>query len=312
MELRAEAPMLTSKELLEFSTLRPSVYWGVMTADWTFIAITIVLAHLYWTPIFVGIAILLVAGKQHALVGLLHDGAHFRVCKSKKWNDWICNAMVAYPIGAQVQLYRKNHLLHHQYTGDERDPDWIRKKDNRSWHFPMTKINLLKVFSQYLLGLGVLEMFIAVRVLSGLNTEYFKKSPVGFCIQATYYFVTLAVITYFHWWLEFATLWLVPYFLVFPIFNRLRTIAEHFGVENQHALNQTRNVVKPRFWEKYFISPHSLNFHLDHHLYPSVPFYNLKDLHQILKKSSQYKEAHNTNAYLFASDSVVNEVTDQI
>ena len=34
--------------------------------------------------------------------------------------------------------------------------------------------------------------------------------------------------------------------------------------------------------------PHNVGLHLDHHIFPSVPFYNLKKLHEILLKDPAY------------------------
>jgi hypothetical protein len=55
---------------------------------------------------------------------------------------------------------------------------------------------------------------------------------------------------------------------------RIRSIAEHYSVKNDHVLNRTRTTL-PSLFEKMFIAPKNINYHLEHHLYPSVPFFRL-------------------------------------
>ena len=46
-------------------------------------------------------------------------------------------------------------------------------------------------------------------------------------------------------------------------------------------LTSTRTVM-PYFWEHWFFSPHNINYHIEHHLYASVPYYRLPELSRIL------------------------------
>ena len=88
--------------------------------------------------------------------------------------------------------------------------------------------------------------------------------------------------------------WIYILFFVLPLlwvalFSRyLRLLAEHFGIPTDgiHAVrgSETRTVlvswpVRVIFW------PHNLNYHAEHHWYPSVPFYNLPALHLVLRDS---------------------------
>jgi fatty acid desaturase len=64
-----------------------------------------------------------------------------------------------------------------------------------------------------------------------------------------------------------------------------------------HELSSTRSVM-PYFWERAFFAPHNVNYHLEHHLYPGVPFYNLPELHKALMQNPTYvARAHNTRGY---------------
>ena len=62
-------------------------------------------------------------------------------------------------------------------------------------------------------------------------------------------------------------------------------------------LGSTRTVL-PFLWEKWFFAPHMVNYHLEHHLYPSVPFYNLPELHAAMMANPTYAaRAHMTRGY---------------
>ena len=69
--------------------------------------------------------------------------------------------------------------------------------------------------------------------------------------------------------------------------------------------------------EAFFLSPHSISHHLTHHLYPSVPFYNLRAARQLLEAnpaflSSPYfgrTETSSVSALWKLSDPVVFERT---
>jgi hypothetical protein len=64
---------------------------------------------------------------------------------------------------------------------------------------------------------------------------------------------------------------------------------------NEKDFSLTRTMY-PTFIDKYFLSANwNCTYHLDHHLYPNIPSYNLKKLHKHLKNTSMYqKHAHIT------------------
>ena len=83
------------------------------------------------------------------------------------------------------------------------------------------------------------------------------------------------------------------------MFQYIRSVAEHFGeLAYDDLLSSTRSV-KANLLERFFIAPHQVGYHLEHHLYPGVPFYNLPKLHQLLMSVSDYSsKAHITHGYL--------------
>src|SRR5438445_11912 len=57
-------------------------------------------------------------------------------------------------------------------------------------------------------------------------------------------------------------------------------------------------ITAPSTPEKFLLAPHNVHYHVDHHLYPSVPYYNLPRLHaQLLAQPEYMARAHITDGY---------------
>ena len=85
-------------------------------------------------------------------------------------------------------------------------------------------------------------------------------------------------------------------------------VAEHLALPNKHDLNATRHV-DGTLLERLSISPLNINYHIDHHLFPSVPYYHLPQLHKRLMEERVYREhAHCTPTYTGLKGGVLAEV----
>ena len=112
-----------------------------------------------------------------------------------------------------------------------------------------------------------------------------------------YYVLVLSAVTYFRVWPMFLLLWVAPILTWLKIVMRIRSIAEHFAIENDHVYTQSRTTL-PSLLERVFVAPRNINFHLEHHLYPSVPFFRLPQLHAVLMKDAVFQsKAHVTSTY---------------
>ena len=79
----------------------------------------------------------------------------------------------------------------------------------------------------------------------------------------------------------------------------IRSVAEHFGELAYDSLLTSTRTVKANAIERFLIAPHNVGYHLEHHLYPAVPYYNLPKLHDLLMETEEYKgKAHITIGYL--------------
>jgi fatty acid desaturase len=78
---------------------------------------------------------------------------------------------------------------------------------------------------------------------------------------------------------------------------RIRSIAEHGMVPDPaDELGNTRTTLA-RWWERLFIAPNRVNFHLEHHLLMTVPHYQLPKLHSLLRQRGVLEGACITRGY---------------
>ena len=48
---------------------------------------------------------------------------------------------------------------------------------------------------------------------------------------------------------------------------------------------------------RFFLQPHHVGYHVEHHLYPGVPHYNLQKLHELLRETPEFAEANVVRGY---------------
>ncbi|WP_298253803.1 fatty acid desaturase family protein [Bradyrhizobium sp.] len=285
---------IDSDELKKLSVLRP---WGTLAAlalDWAVIAAAIVVScHFGGIWLYLA-AVAVIAGRMHGLGVLMHEAAHFRFLKNREMADAVADLFMAWPIMATVDGYRQNHLAHHQHTNTDKDPDWVVKLGKAAYTFPLAvRVLTLNVLG-YLAAINSLRDLAQIlpRVSGVKQSARYKLTRLG------YYLGAATLITMLGIWKSFLLYWIVPYMTLFFLFLYVRGVAEHFGsMDYGEELGSTRTVV-PYFWERCFFAPHNINLHIEHHLFPGVPFYNLPKLSAALMRDETYRtKAHVTRGY---------------
>ncbi|MEL7423345.1 MAG: fatty acid desaturase family protein [Bacteroidota bacterium] len=270
-----------------------------MLQDWVIIALTIY-ASINWLPmIFYPVSVIIIGARMHALAILMHDATHFRFLKNRTWNDALSNWLTMYPLFTSIETYRQNHLRHHQHLNTEDDPDWVAKLGKRAFTFPKTKREFLLTLGAYMtMYNGVKD---AIWFLQRFQAPAAKQAQAGEqrWPRLLFYVLLFTVLTLTQTWIYFLLFWFVPYLSSFFMFQYIRSVAEHYGeLEYDDALTSTRTTL-PNAVERFFLAPHQVGYHLEHHLYPGVPFYNLPRLHEVLMTLPNFRaQAHITHGYL--------------
>jgi fatty acid desaturase len=268
-------------------------------------------AAVYWGRWYLyPVAIVVIATRQHALAVLMHDGAHRLLFADRRVNDLASDLLLAFPLFISTALYRKHHLAHHRWLNTERDPDFNPAALERS------TADWVRLFTGDALGLnlvktvGTLDQFSLLPVLRGDReaARAMGRAHRDLFLGALVLLAVVLVTT--GWWLPYLLLWIVPMLTALSMILRLRDMAEHVGCEQEAGLGGTRSVLAGAV-ERALFSPCRVNYHLAHHLYPSVPFYRLDELHRRLMGIPGVRaRARVSRSYLFGRSSVLRDVAD--
>jgi fatty acid desaturase len=287
---------LTREELRKLSTINPMLACVHVGVEWGLIVATIYLCQRFWHPMLYVLAAAFIGSRQHALLVLMHDGVHYRLLRNRRRNDWMSEVILAWPHLVTARQYRKNHFAHHRHLNTAQDPDLVRRKGDPAWIFPQATRSLAKTFFRDVTGLNapaLLKLVASVRSTDSV--------PAGFqAIRYGFYAASLGVIIYAGALESFALYWIVPMFTWLVLIMRVRSIAEHHaidieGQDNAYPLTRT---TQASWLERIFLAPKNVNYHIEHHFFPSVPFYRLPELHAILMSKPGFREgAHMTRTY---------------
>ena len=288
----------------ELSALEPARALVATAGEWLSIAAAIALCTLIWHPVSYVIAVIFIGARQHALIILGHDASHYRYLPTRWQNELFGNLFLMWPVFASVEGFRKFHSTHHQYTNlpndgnrhiwythdaaGELEPDWV---------FPKTRVGLALVLLRRALFLT--GMFWIVRGLVGSS---FIPSPLWMVAARIVFYVCVAgTLTIFGAWYGFLLYWIVPYCTWHIAIQYARIFCEHSAVESDEEEYGITRTTIPTLLESIFILPCNVGYHIEHHWYPSVPFYRLPDLHEQLVAREGFRQHAVIRRSVFAS-----------
>jgi fatty acid desaturase len=242
-----------------------------------------------WPTLFVRIVGVLVIGVSlQAMVIVMHEALHGNLFRRPPLDRWI-GFVLALPGFFSISAYKVAHLNHHRYTRTEKDQDELP-------NYCRTQQQYIALFYSWFIFGTPIYMFIvpwkALAIASPTDrgrviTEY----SFMFLIYATA--IGFAIGTGHIGWLLWY--WLIPV-QVAVVLSNVRGLTEHLGTPGKgDVIAKTRTVTSN--WLVSFLML-NLNYHLEHHLFPGIPWYNLPRLHQLLKPICQARGADVRHSYL--------------
>jgi fatty acid desaturase len=208
-----------------------------------------------------------------SMVTFMHDATHGTLFRRPLLN-WVFGILCMLPIFATFVAFREDHIEHHRHNRSPKDPDAFTMGRRGVADFVL--------FYAYALIGGVLSFihfnFIYPFTQFGLRQWAIQLFEIA--LKVTVYWLVLDLAAEHGVLGKALGLWLWPV-LVLSLLNSMRFIAEHYGTPwNAGQLVGTRtitsNPVHSFFWN-------NINWHIGHHVYPSVPWYNLQELHRVLE-----------------------------
>jgi len=281
----ATAPVperLDAAELRALSRLSPARASIAIASEWAIIAAAIATASALQTWPVTVIAVLVIGARQHALTVISHDATHYRLLRSRAWNDWVANLLLAWPMFISVQGFRRFHGDHHRFLGEPGDGNrqlWhTHGPDGRltpEWRYPKTWAQLAgKLLRRAALFTGLFWM---VRGLIG--GFMYGVPPAQHVVRLAALSLLCVALTHYDGWLLFAIYWVLPYCTWHAAAQYIRLVCEHSAVRSDDPRYAATRTTIPGALARFFVLPRNIGYHLEHHWYPSVPFYNLPALH---------------------------------
>ena len=276
--------VLSRAEISELN--RKSDWAGLATLafNWALIAAVLAGVAVWPNPLSVIAALFVLGGRQLGLAVIMHDSGHRALFKSGALNRFVGTWLAAAPIFSDLDRYFGKHTKHHSSAGSDDDPDLENYR-----HYAVPKDSFRRKILRDLTGrTGVKTLWLSIKA-AGLR---------GFWKPIVANLALLGVLTAVGQPLLYL-LWLGAYLTTNMLFSRLRQAAEHAVVPNlfdPDPRQHTRTTLA-RWWERIFIAPNRVNFHLEHHLMPSVPPHNLPRLHRLLRERGFYDDAEIVYGY---------------
>jgi fatty acid desaturase len=261
---------------------------------------------------FYPIALLTIGSRQRALATILHESAHQTLAKNKWLNLILGTFCSGYLIFQQSAAYKESHCLnHHCHLGNpDRDPD-LKFYLSSGLYKPLNKQEFIieHIWKPLLLLRLPNYIFYLVRYrllpANNRGREYL--------ILLSYWSLIIAVAVWLGVWDKLIIFWFIPYLTTFQILGWFIELSEHYPLLGNSTIDiyLSRNRFSP-WYEAFFTSMHRENFHLNHHLFPSIPFWNMDKLHKILLIDATYRACNGVTGGIFFNRKNCRSILDDI
>ena len=264
--------------------------WLSIGVDWGLIAASFALVAVAPNPLTIVLALFVIGARQLGLAVLMHEAAHRSLLSNRNVNDWVGNWLCGYPIWSDVHPYRPYHLQHHAKNWTNEDPDLALATP-----FPITRESMWRKVWRDLNGQTGWKRAKATlaRDLRRSQGRVKRNFDAGREVLGRVALTNLILLGL----LALAghpalyLLWVGAWFTTYSLVMRIRSIAEHAMIPNpSDDLNNTRTTIAS-WWERLFLAPNRVNYHLEHHLLMTVPHYNLPRMHAMLRERGALADA---------------------
>ena len=297
-----------AEQLREWMRPRPLRVLSDLLIAWAIIlAVPPLLGSLHSWVAYIPAAIL-IGLAQYALFILGHDGIHGCLSTNRRINDEVARWLIYAPMCMGFEDGRHNHLEHHKKLGTSEDPDrYIHILSNKNspidfiffcsglatfWKTVLKVTPLGVVFSRPAQTAPAVECSAVEDNDSAVTSGKVSTSSllIKFAQKRLGVFVWQPLIVLYlclcglPWWSYFL-LWIAPiYFFVF-VPDEIRAFCDHAvpDVPDDDVDHQRLVSFLPSRIERIFFSPHLMNLHAEHHLWPGVPYYNRHQVTEFLK-----------------------------
>lgn len=203
-------------------------------------------------------------------------------------------AVCAWPVLQNFSAYKVLHLRHHDHLGLPGDPDYYENYTHWTWLvFAMNWGRLIIGYPAYITAIPILGF------RQGRGRERFWIVFEVCCVIGLAALVLFSPIPR----LLLIHAWLIPMLFINTMVN-IRGMSQHTLLEHHSdTIRGTRSILTNRLTAFFMCNE---NYHLEHHIYPGVPWYNLPRLHRAMKDDLVREGAPYIKSYFaFVRDFVI-------
>ena len=284
-----------SQEEIERVTRRDNLKGvSAILCQWLAIIVIFTVVAIWTNPLSILVGIVLLGGRQLGFGILQHECGHKTLFTTPQINQFVGDWLVSPPGLSNMNAYMRTHHPHHRLAGTHDDPDLPNYQD-----YPITRSRLKRKLLRDITGrTGIRTIrFIAnnIRQLHKLDAENRNCTLRGIAANLLMFGVLSAI---GEGWLYL--MWPAAIIFVQPLVSRIRQVAEHAAVPDLYDPDARKNTrtVYSSFLSRMMFCPHQVNYHLEHHLLPSVPKYNLALMHRLLRDKGCYEGVYFPKGYV--------------
>ena len=232
----------------------------------------------------------LLMGRMHAqFASLMHEAAHRLLFKHRGANDWVGNWLLGFPVITSTPAYRRVHMAHHREEFGPDEPD-IPLYAN----YPITAESFRRKLVRDATGQTGIKLF--RNQLRGFRSPDVRVRRTLLKMTLVQIIVVAAFFAVGHPWL-YLTMFVLPYFTLWRVINRLRSIAEHGGLRADDDRRIATHSVVQHPLARFYLVPYNIGFHLAHHVDAGVPFRHLPKYHALLRDTRYVDDSYEYPSY---------------
>ena len=283
----------TAQELAVFTEQSNARATWLVAFNWITVAAIFTGVALWTNPLSILIGIALLGGRQLGFAALMHDCGHRMLFETDVANRLVGQWLCSYPIFSDLPRYAAGHRRHHARAGTATDPDLPNYQN-----YPISGESFRRKIMRDLTGQTGWK---AVRATWRRGKANLFRAPWTDNALGGHLIVNGALFAVLYatgqGWLFL--MWPAAFLTSYMLIARLRQVAEHGAVPDLYDLDprlNTRTTIV-RWFERPFLAPYNLNYHLEHHLHAGIPCYHLADFHRFLEAKGLYQETQFPKGY---------------
>ena len=199
----------------------------------------------------------------YSLYTVVHEALHSNISsrtKSLRWVDTVAGVIACLPLWLHYHQHKRQHMQHHAHTNEETDPDIYAKGSFLAWVFLRAPAALLSYFNP-------VQQYRDCKRFQCTRRDYVYTS-LSFSAYAAVVIGLIAA----GYGREVLFLWFVPWWIGQTVMLTFFTWTPHHDHSETGRYRNTRVSLFPG--ANFLLQ--GQNYHLIHHMIPSIPYYRYK------------------------------------